>query len=221
MEKSPSRHKGQSESVLTTGSPPPSPSAPPPTMKKNHQHNQRQQQQQRYAGVLPYAVTPDNAGLVILLGKGHSQAGWSGSRKWSDFGGRVDEGEPSLKAAARECHEESAGLLGSAQEIEGWVKSRGTMMRVSGGATYLLPMHYDAALPDYFSRVVSHRLPKEYAENDEIAWVPLDAAAVAAATRGEVPGVGGRLRRALAESLKTILADPGNPLGQAVRQWLA
>jgi 8-oxo-dGTP pyrophosphatase MutT (NUDIX family) len=64
------------------------------------------------AGVLPYCAIEGN--LYFLLSKegfGHAKD------TWCDFGGSKNPGETVLRTAARECYEESRGILGSEEEI--------------------------------------------------------------------------------------------------------
>lgn len=102
-----------------------------------------------YAGVLPYAI--HNGKKYYLIGKEHRQIGWSGSSKWSDFGGDPEHETPS-KGAAREFYEETMGFFGNMSDI---VKKLSKEKRISvpGGYTYLMKIDYDKNLPALFERV--------------------------------------------------------------------
>lgn len=102
-----------------------------------------------YAGVLPYAV--HNGTRYYLIGKEHSQKGWDGSKKWSDFGGDPEDETP-LKGAAREFYEETMGFFGTLTEIVELLK-KGERIAVPGGYTYLIKIKYDPLLPALFQRV--------------------------------------------------------------------
>lgn len=131
-----------------------------------------------YAGVLPWAwcalafLPPEyvaaryptarghEAVRVDLLGQERDEPGWAESGMWSDFGGGVerDVDADELSAAARECYEETSGMLGSRAEIEHRLReadARGVLERVrspKGGVIFLLQVPFDAALPVHFER---------------------------------------------------------------------
>ncbi len=72
------------------------------------------------ASVLPYVVTTSKILGVIkseafFLISQETEGPWKG--KWSDFGGHCSEGENFYKAAARECEEESRGVLGDRKSL--------------------------------------------------------------------------------------------------------
>ncbi len=63
-------------------------------------------------GVLPYCIR--NGEIYFLL----SKEGYGPRKnKWDDFGGGKDIGERAIDTAARECWEESRGILGSEEAI--------------------------------------------------------------------------------------------------------
>ncbi len=103
----------------------------------------------RYAGVLPYAI--HNGVRYYLIGKEHKERGWSGSEKWSDFGGDP-ENETPLRGAAREFYEETMGFFGTITDIVALLK-KGERQAVPGGYTYLIKLKYDPLLPGMFQRV--------------------------------------------------------------------
>ena len=131
-----------------------------------------------YGGILPYAIHDHH--VMLLLGKEKPQAGWSGSERWSPFGGSVDDGETLEQAALREGYEESMGVLGTASSMRG--KGRAWYHR--GGLTLLLPLKYDRHLPRYFRRfyqyaqrarraACSHGWREGWYEKTHIKWVRL------------------------------------------------
>jgi 8-oxo-dGTP pyrophosphatase MutT (NUDIX family) len=128
-----------------------------------------------YGGVLPYAEHKGQ--LWLLLGKELRIANWSGSEKWSPFGGGVDPGESLETAAVREGYEESMGLLGSQASM----RRRGQRWPHQGGLTLLLPLQYDRRLPQYFRQFFNYAkrcrgqtCPEGWYEKTHIKWVPLD-----------------------------------------------
>lgn len=129
-----------------------------------------------YAGILPYAVVGGEP--VLLLGRELRAKGWSGSGRWSPFGGGVDPGESLRAAALREGYEETMGMLGSAAELR---RRRSHTWKHRGGMTLLMPMERpDRRLPAYFRnfyrysrRCRAGRCPEGWYEKTEIKWVPL------------------------------------------------
>lgn len=154
------------------------------------------------ASVLPYAIRPIKDSpfiygeIVFLIGQEHKEEGWSGSERWSDFGGRADPRLDAsvLDAAARIAYDETMGVLGTKEDIKQAIELNGTMVKSeSGDATcYLLPISYNESLPMRFSRAyqylaqcaVPHRskrghiqlkgCPRDvrFFEKLSIAWIP-------------------------------------------------
>jgi 8-oxo-dGTP pyrophosphatase MutT (NUDIX family) len=127
-----------------------------------------------YGGVLPYA---EHQGQVwLLLGQELRVPGWSGSEKWSPFGGGVEPGETLEMAAVREGYEESMGLLGRPASM----RTRGLHWSHEGGLTLLLPLEYDRRLPQYFRRFFRYAqrcqqtCPEGWYEKTQIRWVALE-----------------------------------------------
>ena len=80
----------------------------------------------RYGGVLPYAWSAHGQPL-LLLGREQYGKNWSGSRRWSPFGGGVDPGETPARAALREGYEETMGPSGPRLSWRGaWTARRGS-----------------------------------------------------------------------------------------------
>lgn len=104
-----------------------------------------------YGGVLPYAV--HRGKVYFLLGKEATHAGFADSRKWSDFGGGVEDGEDVKRGASREAFEESMGFLGSVHEIQKQLRHAMSAAAVGRGRCYLMRIPYDEGLPHTFHNV--------------------------------------------------------------------
>jgi hypothetical protein len=68
------------------------------------------------AGVVPMSICPSTGVPHILLGQERYVRGWSGSLKVSGFEGGNKQGESPEQNAARECHEETLGLVYDTQQ---------------------------------------------------------------------------------------------------------
>ncbi len=66
------------------------------------------------AGVIPYCIK-DGHTYFLLSKEGY----YVDKNTWCDFGGSKDRGETAVQTAARECWEESRGILGEKSELEG------------------------------------------------------------------------------------------------------
>jgi hypothetical protein len=115
-----------------------------------------------YAGVLPFAVVGKQ--IYFLIGKEHYSYKWSGSNKWSDFGGD-DDNEPTLPAAAREFYEESLGFFGNFSELKKLLKKSATKIKVNGGYTFLLEIAYDKNLPKTYKNVYKYIHKDAYSDD--------------------------------------------------------
>jgi hypothetical protein len=125
----------------------------------------------RYVGVLIFAQTGN--GISFLLGKEKGA--------WSDFGGSPDHiTEFNIKnyrlEAARECEEETMGLLGNAQKISKYLNH---YFETSLAIIFLLKIEYDPTLPIFFKRFYDygskcHTGCDGYYEKDEIKWFRMD-----------------------------------------------
>ena len=107
----------------------------------------------RYGGVLPYAWSAHGQPL-LLLGREQYGKNWSGSRRWSPFGGGVDPGETPARAALREGYEETMGLFGTPAELARRVDRKA--WKHKGGVTLLLPVDHDPSLPRYFRNMYKY-----------------------------------------------------------------
>jgi hypothetical protein len=104
---------------------------------------------------------------------------------WSAFAGRVESSDDLANPeaiAARECYEESMGVLGSAPTLAEVLKEKGTRVDVSDGIHFLLPLVHDENLPRTFSDVRAKFMgtlerPDAYSpflEKDQVAWVRVE-----------------------------------------------
>lgn len=67
------------------------------------------------AGILPFAVYKHR--VFFLLGREGYQPKFGDSDKWSDFSGRLEEGETVIDGAAREFYQETAGCIFDLAEV--------------------------------------------------------------------------------------------------------
>ena len=103
-----------------------------------------------FAGVVPFAVY--NGALHFLLAR---EAFGPHRGQWSGFAGGPEptDGADVLDTAAREASEESGGLLGTAEDLAGFLRRRGHRVDVAGGTHFLLPFPYSAFFPVQFRGV--------------------------------------------------------------------
>jgi hypothetical protein len=196
-----------------------------------------------FAGVLPYSIRPRDESplfgeIVFLLGREHENQGWSGSLRWSDFGGKPDPRYDAtiLDAASREAYEESMGLLGSQEDIKNAIATNGTLIKSDDGkvCSYLLPIAYDETLPKRYSDVyrsmlrcaVPHARKKGHIhvpgcasgeglfEKTAVAWVEAKKLLIADCDPNSphVQWIEKELRRDFNRSLKTFLTKTFRPL---------
>ncbi len=129
------------------------------------------------AGVLPYCIRDDEV-FFLLSEEGYGSA----KHTWCDFGGAKDRGESPLQTAARECWEESRGILGDRKTIEQNISSS----PVIGQRYKMFFLRVDASEritnADFISKKFRdhHRM-----EKPQIAWVK--ASDVFAAVRNRKP----------------------------------
>jgi hypothetical protein len=107
-----------------------------------------------YAGILPF--TTSNGKVLYLLGREHIQNNWTGSNKWSDFGGATD-GDTATVAAGREFYEETMGIIfHSAKEATDAVVKDAIDVKLANGNMFLLAIRFDPELPARFNSVVNY-----------------------------------------------------------------
>lgn len=127
-----------------------------------------------YGGILPYALVGGQ--LWLLLGREMRVDNWSGSQRWSPFGGGVDPGESGWKAALREGYEETMGLFGTPKEMAKRV-DRKPWRNNRHEYTLLMPVEYDRNIPRYFRNFYRYakrckgKCPEGWFEKTEVRWV--------------------------------------------------
>jgi len=98
------------------------------------------------AGLIP--VSKFHNKLYFLLGRDIAY------NKWSDFGGKSEQGESRLNTAAREGYEETNGFLGSQEQIkQNIVKSDLPLFKTDDNrhTCYLIDIKYNKELPVYMT----------------------------------------------------------------------
>jgi len=129
-------------------------------------------QDRTYAGVLP-ATIDDQGVRHFLLGRERV------SDAFGDFGGGVESGETIVAAAARECHEESMGMLGTQDEIRAQIihhTVKTADMVGFRGSVFMVHIPFDTNINVYFNRVVKYlgrcqiQCPDGYLEKSEMRW---------------------------------------------------
>lgn len=128
------------------------------------------------ASILPVAMHKGK--LYFLFGKENEME--DSAKGFSDFGGRVENGESIMDTAFREGSEELCGFLGDDVSIKCLLK-RGGVFKMSHGDyhIHIFVMDYDANLPRYFTnhhRFLWGRMDKDllndskFFEKQEIRW---------------------------------------------------
>jgi 8-oxo-dGTP pyrophosphatase MutT (NUDIX family) len=131
------------------------------------------------SSILPVAIHQGR--LYFLFGKENEME--DSAPGFSDFGGRVENGESILDTACREGSEELCGFLGDSSNIKSLLK-RGVFEVVHG--TYhihIFCMKYDENLPRYFTnhhKFLWERMDQnilndsKYFEKQEIRWFSIE-----------------------------------------------
>jgi NADH pyrophosphatase NudC (nudix superfamily) len=127
------------------------------------------------SSILPVALHKGK--LYFLFGKENEME--DSAKGFSDFGGRVEEGESIMKAAFREGSEELCGFLGDETAIQCLLK-KGTYHLVHNNYhVHIFLMEYDENLPTYFTnqhRFLWNRMDQtvlnesRFFEKQEIKW---------------------------------------------------
>ena len=105
------------------------------------------------ASILP--VTIYNNELYFLFGKENEME--DSAKGFSDFGGRVEEGETIMETALREGAEELCGFLGNSTQLSQRIKKSGGVFQITHGSgnkeyhVHIFYMEYDSKLPEYFT----------------------------------------------------------------------
>ena len=130
-----------------------------------------------YAGILPYSTVGGE--LRLLLGKEQHIPGWNGSKKWSPFGGGVEDGESGQEAALREGGGGTLGLWGTPSELarHPGIDLHRPWKHRNKGYTLLMEIPYDANIPRYFRNFYKYSkkcegIPEGWLEKTQIQWVP-------------------------------------------------
>lgn len=90
--------------------------------------------------------------LYFLFGKENSME--DSAKGFSDFGGRMDEGEKPYDAALREGGEELTGFLGDASEIRKLITKNGGYYPITHNTynVHIFRIEYDENLPRYYNQ---------------------------------------------------------------------
>jgi ADP-ribose pyrophosphatase YjhB (NUDIX family) len=107
------------------------------------------------------------------------------AKGFSDFGGRVEEGETITETAMREGAEELSGFLGNSDQLSERIKKSGGVYKITHGSgnkeyhVHIFYMEYDSKLPYYFTnhhKFVWNKMDKQMLndsklfEKQEIRW---------------------------------------------------
>ena len=132
-------------------------------------------------GILPVAY---HNGKVKLLFSREALHTDDDPGKWSDFGGSKEGRETPYQTAVREGWEESAGFLGTKQDIRTLIKHHKVgRVHYDKYTTYLIQIPYDAHLPKkfsaYFKKVKASRPDLIHKRNglfekDKLMWISFD-----------------------------------------------
>lgn len=100
--------------------------------------------------ILPITIYKNR--LYFLFGKENPME--DSARGWSDFGGRVDDGENPFSAALREGEEELTGFLGDAKTIKEHIRKNGGTYNITHNKyhVHMFYMDYDENLPKYYNQ---------------------------------------------------------------------
>jgi 8-oxo-dGTP pyrophosphatase MutT (NUDIX family) len=128
------------------------------------------------SSILPVALHKGK--LYFLFGKENEME--DSAKGFSDFGGRVEDGESIMETAFREGSEELCGFLGDETVIKCMLKRGGIYKVVHNGYhVHIFVMEYDENLPRYFTnhhRFLWDRMDKhllndsKYFEKQELKW---------------------------------------------------
>ena len=133
------------------------------------------------ASILP--ITIHNKQLYFLFGKENELE--DSAKGWSDFGGRVDNGETIFQGALREGSEELTGFLGDEQALRSTIRKNGGFHKMTFDTYHVHAFYlpYDENLPKYYNQnhhFLWERMDKENLnktklfEKIEIKWFSID-----------------------------------------------
>ena len=132
-------------------------------------------------GILPVAFHKGKAKFLFSREALHTD---DDPGKWSDFGGGKEGRETPYQTAVREGWEESAGFLGSKQDIRALIKyHKIAKIEYNKYTTYIVEIPYDVNLPkkfsSYFKKVKKSRPHLIHNkdglfEKDKLMWLSFD-----------------------------------------------
>lgn len=133
------------------------------------------------ASILP--VTINKGKIYFLFGKENEME--DSAKGFSDFGGKVENGESIIETAFREGSEELCGFLGDSKNIKQIIKKQGGIYKLSHNDyhIHIFFMDYDENLPNYFTnnhRFLWNRMDKnllnnsKFFEKQEIKWFSIN-----------------------------------------------
>lgn len=131
--------------------------------------------------ILPVTIHKNK--IYFLFGKENAME--DSAKGWSDFGGRMDNGETPFKAALREGSEELTGFLGDQNELKKLIKKGGGVYKLTHNTyhVHIFFMEYDENLPKYYNqnhRFLWNKMDKNLLnetklfEKIEINWFSID-----------------------------------------------
>ena len=100
--------------------------------------------------ILPVSLNDKNE-LCFLFGKENSME--DSAKGFSDFGGRMEEGETPYTAALREGVEEMTGFLGDTKQLKKMIKKNGGYypMTFDRYHVHIVYVEYDENMPKYYN----------------------------------------------------------------------
>jgi 8-oxo-dGTP pyrophosphatase MutT (NUDIX family) len=131
--------------------------------------------------ILPVTIHKNK--LYFLFGKENAME--DSAKGWSDFGGRMDNGETPFTAALREGSEELTGFLGDKNELKKLINKGGGVYKLTHNTyhVHIFFMEYDENLPKYYNqnhRFLWNKMDKKLLndsklfEKIEIDWFSID-----------------------------------------------
>ena len=133
------------------------------------------------ASILPVSIHKGK--IYFLFGKENEME--DSAKGFSDFGGKVENGESIMGTALREGAEELCGFLGEPKDIKKLIKKNGGIYKLShnGYHVHIFFMEFDENLPKYLTnnhrflwrRMDRHLLnDSKYFEKQELKWFSVD-----------------------------------------------
>jgi len=131
------------------------------------------------AGILP--IAEHNGYKYLLFSREYEKQ--KGKVDWRDFGGKTEKNETIKETAIREGWEESAGFLGSKNDIKNLIKNKLIKkITVNGYTIFIVSIDYDAELPKKFREHFKKMYKKDkskickngFYEKDMLKWIRID-----------------------------------------------